>query len=276
MKKLKIAYMKLFTKTIREVAPAFAKKYAKKTLFTPQRSRATWPNHVRQFTIPTRSGEVKAYKHGEGKCVWLIHGWSGSGYDFWPLIQQLVENGYSTFTFDFPAHGNTDGKYCTLPTMINVFDDIANSIFEPHLVIAHGLGASTIANSQWIRRYHENLLLVSPELNSYHKLYSSIEKSGFDRQLFDQAIHQLYHREKMLLPELNALSKLDKFAGKLKVVNDKDNTTSPFCISEKLSRLSSCSLVTTNELGYYKILKSRKMLPLIESFEINSTHAKVS
>jgi len=268
MKELNKFCMNAMTKTLRKVAPALALKYAKNVLFTPKRAPSKWPNHVKQFNSPTRYGDVCTYKYGSGKskCIWLIHGWSGSAFDFWPLMQKLAEKGYSTITFDFPSHGQNIGKSTSLPQMIKVFEDVSASLLEPHLVITHGMGASVVANSCWLKSYQSDLLLISPILDTYKLLQNLVSKADFDQQLFDRAIAELNKREKIDISRLNAIPALSQFAGVLKVMHDKHDALAPLMMSKQLSKDSNATLITTNKLGHNKILRSRSLLNTVESY----------
>ncbi|KGJ97445.1 alpha/beta hydrolase [Colwellia psychrerythraea] len=267
MDKLKKSWTSVNTKALRVLMPNLALKIAKKVFFRPKRKYSNWPNHVKQFEVNTRYGQLKAYKYGEGKCIWLVHGWSGSAFDFWPLMQKLAEKGYSAISFDFPAHGNSQGKFCTLPQMIKVFDDVSAGLFSPSMVISHGMGASVIANSNWFKNYHQDLLLISPILDIYLLLQSRVRLSGFDEVLFEQIIKKVSKNEKISITELCTIPKLKAFVGQLKVIHDTQDDLAPFVISEKFTQFSKVALVSTNKLGHNKILNSRKILNVIESYD---------
>jgi hypothetical protein len=270
MNEMKRALTKVATKTIKVIAPSIAVSIAKNKLFTPKKKGNKWPKHVTQFYTDTRLGKVKTYKYGEGKCIWLIHGWSGSAYDFWPLMQKLSERGYSTITFDFPSHGNCTlpPKPYTLPQLIKVFDDVSSSLFEPALVITHGIGISVVANSYWIKSYNRGLLLTSPIFDIYKLMQKLVSKSGFDQELFDRVIHEIYKRDKMLLPRLSAIPQLQKFKGEVKIVHDKDDVTAPFIESERLIKTSNATLIETNKRGHNGVLKSRNILNTIDTYNV--------
>jgi len=267
MDKLKSRWTSMSTKVLRILMPNLALNVAKKVFFKPNRKVAKWPNHVKQFEMHSRYGRLKTYKYGEGKCIWLVHGWSGSAYDFWPLMQKLAEQGYSTITFDFPAHGNSPGKFCTLPQMIKAFDDISASLLSPNIVISHGIGASVIANSKWFKNYNKYLLLISPVLDIYQLLQNRIYHSGFDKELFEQIISKASKHEKMPISELCSIPKLKGFSGQLKMIHDTQDSLAPFAISKEFSQSSKTTLVSTNKLGHNRILNSIKILKVIESYD---------
>jgi len=270
MSEMRINLIKAVTKIIRILAPSIAISIAKRKLFLPKKKSSKWPKHVIQFYTKTRLGKVKTYKYGEGKCIWLIHGWSGSAYDFWPLMQKLSERGYSTITFDFPGHGNCtlQSKPYTLPQMIKVYDDISSSLFEPAMVITHGVGLSVIANSSWIKTYDRGLLLISPIFDIYKLMQQLVSNSGFDQELFDRVIHDIYKRDKMLLTRLNAIPKLQKFKGEVKIVHDKEDVTAPFIESERLIKTSDATLIETSKRGHIGVLRSQSILNTIDTFNV--------
>jgi len=270
VKKLKALWTKTSTQTLRVLVPSLALKIAKNALFKPKRKPSYWPKHVKEFDIRTRYGQLKAYRYGEGKCIWLVHGWSGSAFDFWPLMQKLAEQGYSTISFDFPAHGSSQGKFSNLPQMIKVFDDVSKNLFAPKMVIAHGIGASAIANSKWFKSYHEDLLLISPVLDIYQFMKNRVYHSGFDQELFNQTIDEVSKREKMAIAELPTIPKLNAFIGQLKIIHDTQDELAPFIMSEKFTSLSKTTLVTTHKLGHKKILHSKKVLNVVESFNLTA------
>lgn len=254
------------TKTMRNIAPEFSKKIARKILLTPKRVENKWLKHVKQFDIETGYGKVKTYKYGAGKCIWLVHGWSSSAFDFWPLMQQLAESGYSSISFDFPAHGLSQGEQSSLPQMIRTFEDISSFLFEPNMVITHAMGASIVANSQWFKNYKSDLLLISPILDCYELLQKLISNSGFDQTLFDGVIHDIHKQDHLFIPALNATNKLKEFNGQFKIIHDNNYLFAPLSKSKQLSELSKAILITTNKHGHNKILRSKNILKVVESY----------
>lgn len=253
------------SKIVTKLSPKLNKKRAVKSLLTPKRIQSKWPARVKQFNTPTRYGNVKTYQYGEGKSVWLVHGWSNSAFSFWPLMQSLAERGYACTTFDFPAHGLSKGQQTSLPQMIKAFEDVSDVLLDPSMIIAHSTGASIVANSCFFERFNRDLLLVSPVLNSYSLMNKIAKNTGIEQQLFDEVIHDLFKKEKLFLPDLNVSQKLASYYGELTIIHDKQDDISPFSQSEKLSLKSEIPLISTNNLGHHKILKSKSIVKVIES-----------
>lgn len=219
--KIKKLSLKLANKATSQLAPQYALKLAKYSLLTPQRITGVWPKYVTKMRVKTRYGKVAVYKYGQGKCVWLVHDWSSSAHNSLPLIKELASQGFSVFAFDLPAHGSSDGKYASLPTLISAFEKVSNELFQPHSVIATGLGGTVVANSQWLTRYFGNLILVNPELEPYKKMQQVAQEKGVSSTVLTQLMRNIEKREKMDVRTLNTRGNLKAFNGNLQVVNNK-------------------------------------------------------
>ena len=61
--------------------------------------------------IPAIKKTINIYNYGHGKKrVLLVHGWSGRGTQLVKIADALLELGYSTISFDAPAHGKSKGS----------------------------------------------------------------------------------------------------------------------------------------------------------------------
>jgi len=257
-----------FTRCLRVSAPLIATNVSQKIWLKPKERRDYWPKFVKQFDCDTRHGVVKGYRYGHGKEIWLIHGWSGSGFQFWPLMQKLADKGFSTVTFDFPAHGFSEGKFANLPKMIQAFDDIGLcskriGLSPPGLVITHSMGASVVANSVWLNKFEGDLMLIAPVLDTYKLLQEKTVQIGFDQILFNRIIKDIKTKDRMNIPDLNATSSLCNFSGNIKVIHDITDSFAPIEDSKNLVKLAGAELYLTDNLGHGRILKSSKIVNLV-------------
>eukprot|EP00488_Nonionellina_sp_1-RS-2012_P002970 TRINITY_DN6020_c0_g1_i1.p1 TRINITY_DN6020_c0_g1~~TRINITY_DN6020_c0_g1_i1.p1 ORF type:complete len:119 (+),score=7.61 TRINITY_DN6020_c0_g1_i1:103-459(+) len=85
--------------------------------------------------------------------------------NFGPLMQKLAKQGYCCIAMEMLPDNKAHNRLFSLANWTNVFDVAARSVPEPNHVLAHGLGASIIGNSQWLTEYDEDLTLVSPALD---------------------------------------------------------------------------------------------------------------
>jgi len=253
----------IVTKSLRITMPTLAMKLSRKVLMQPVQRKNTWPKEVEKTECITRHGVAKIYKFGEGKPIWLVHGWSGSGYQFWPLMQKLADKGFSTITFDLPAHGYSEGELSSLPKMIQAFDDISGAIEAPGMVIAHSMGASVIANSQWFKNYNNDIMLIAPLLKTYDLLQETVNRTGFDQVLFERIIQEVYEQDKMQVSKLDASKHFINFNGNIKMIHDVDDKFAPIAESRVLAKDAGAELYITTNLGHGKILRSTKVSSLV-------------
>lgn len=274
MQSIKTLFFSCLSKTLLLLAPSLERKLTESLLCKPIRRKSQWTKQVTQFEIRTRFGQVKAYKYGgSGKTVWLVHGWSESSYQFWPLMQSLAEEGYEVIAFDLPAHGNSKGKYCNLPKMIKAFEDISKALLKPHMVVTHRLGASVVTNSKWMNQYQSRLLLISPIMNYYDILVEKAQRIGLNLELIDNFVQLCYRKYHLLLPELDASRQLKSFKGEIKVVHDRLRESKDIPAEyESLMSTNGSELITTNNFGQHKMLKSKTLVNLVTS----SAHAQLN
>ena len=255
--------VQLLTKSLRVTMPSMAMKLSRKMLLKPRRRQDPWPKQVEQLDCLTRHGNLKLYKYGEGKTIWLVHGWSGAGVQFWPIMEKFAEQGFSTITFDLPAHGFSEGEFSSLPKMIQAFDDISAKIDLPCKVITHSMGASVIANSQWLKTYNNDITLIAPLLETFNLLQATINRTGFDQVLFDRIIQEVLDKDNMHVPNLNAAPHFINFDGNLKIIHDLTDKFAPIEDSKKLAEKSGAELHITDNLGHGKILRSDSVVKII-------------
>jgi alpha-beta hydrolase superfamily lysophospholipase len=83
----------------------------------------------------------------QGKRVLLVHGWSGRGTQLFKIADELLKQGYSTISFDAPAHGKSPGKTTIMVDFITTIE--INKQFGPFdAAIGHSLGGMSVLNAK--------------------------------------------------------------------------------------------------------------------------------
>lgn len=84
-------------------------------------------------------------KDGADKVILLIHGWRGKAADYYKLIPVLEEAGYVLHAIDLPAHGASEGRYCSVIDTEVTLRAYWEAFGMPHAMVAHSLGAAASA-----------------------------------------------------------------------------------------------------------------------------------
>lgn len=98
--------------------------------------------------IPKINKKVVLYQYGESsKKILLVHGWSGRGTQLFKIADELVKTGYSSISFDAPAHGKSPGKTTIMSEFIETILEIEKQFGPFEAAVGHSLGGMSLLNS---------------------------------------------------------------------------------------------------------------------------------
>lgn len=100
------------------------------------------------ISVPAIDKEVVLYQYGKSeKKILLVHGWSGRGTQLFKIADELVKEGYSTISFDAPAHGKSPGKTTIMVDFIATILEIDKQFGPFEAAIGHSLGGMSVLNA---------------------------------------------------------------------------------------------------------------------------------
>ena len=145
----------LTSKLISFISPKLVTLFAAKLFTTPikhkipKRELEMDCKSVQKLTfIPAINKEVVLYQYGESKKkILLVHGWSGRGTQLFKIADELQKAGYSTVSFDAPAHGKSPGKMTIMTDFIATILEIDKQQGPFEAAIGHSLGGMSVLNS---------------------------------------------------------------------------------------------------------------------------------
>lgn len=92
--------------------------------------------------------EVIVYQYGNSdKKIILVHGWSGRGTQLSKMAEVLLQSGYSTISFDAPAHGKSPGKTTLMPDFIATILQLEKQFGPFEAGVGHSLGGMSLLNA---------------------------------------------------------------------------------------------------------------------------------
>ena len=153
---LKIPKIILLTsKLISFISPKLITLFAAKLFTTPikhkipKRELEMDHNSIQKLIkIPAIDKEVVLYQYGKSeKKILLVHGWSGRGTQLFKIADELLEAGYSTISFDAPAHGKSPGKKTIMVDFIATILEIDKQFGPFEAAIGHSLGGMSVLNA---------------------------------------------------------------------------------------------------------------------------------
>ncbi|MFM4832102.1 alpha/beta hydrolase [Aeromonas media] len=256
----------LGTRLHHALAPAHAKRTASKLLLTPQRPtrEIAAPAGLVQQAIHTGEGTLMSYRLGQGPVWLLMHGWSGSASQFYPLMSHIAAQGFTALAYDHPAHGQSEGSTGHLPRFVRAFDEILARVGPVQGVITHSMGGAVTLSSHHPALDALPLLLISPVLDYVPQLYGMVARSGYSIRLFDAVVKEIEHEYQHPLSTVDPLGRLARRQGAALIVHDEEDRFAPHKDSLRAVEDGRTRLVSTRGLGHGRILASP---PVFAAFE---------
>ena len=98
--------------------------------------------------IPSINKKIIVYHYGKSdKKILLVHGWSGRGTQLVKIADELLHLGYSTISFDAPAHGKSKGNSSIMIEFIASILELEKQFGPFEYAIGHSLGGMSILNA---------------------------------------------------------------------------------------------------------------------------------
>lgn len=142
-------------KFLEAISPKLATLFAAKLFVTPIKYRIPKRElHMEQESIqsklfiPSLKKNIMVYNYGKSdKKILLVHGWSGRGTQLVKIADEMLKLGYSTISFDAPAHGKSEGKTTIMTEFIASILEIEKQFGPFEVAIGHSLGGMSILNA---------------------------------------------------------------------------------------------------------------------------------
>ncbi|AWH85817.1 alpha/beta hydrolase [Flavobacterium album] len=266
----------LVTAKILEVtSPKLAAKFAIKLFTTPMKfalpkREVEMDRNTRQemVEIPVLGKKINVYHYGDCQHkVLLVHGWSGRGTQLHSIADKLLKCGYSTISFDAPAHGKSEGKTSDMTEFIKCILELEKQYGPFEFAVGHSLGAMSVLNS--IKR---GLNVKKVVIIGSGDVIKDI-MDDFSRKLgMNVATGELMIRmfEKKFGETINTYSAY--IAAKevdvpVLMFHDEDDADVPVSAAYHIKEhLTNAELVITKGLGHRKILGDSKVIKKIIQF----------
>lgn len=98
--------------------------------------------------VPVINKSVVTYEYGKSdRKILLVHGWAGRGTQLFKIADELLKNGFSTVSFDAPAHGKSQGKSTIMSEFIASILEIEKQFGPFEFAIGHSLGGMSVLNA---------------------------------------------------------------------------------------------------------------------------------
>ena len=273
---LKIPKVILITaKLFVAISPKLATKFTAKLFTTPIKHKIPKREfHMdkesvqEKVFVPSINKEIVVYHYGKSeKKILLVHGWSGRGTQLVKIADELLNLGYSTISFDAPAHGKSKGNSSIMVEFIASILELEKHFGPFEFAIGHSLGGMSILNAIREKLMVKKIVIIGSGDIIQDIIDDFIKKLELNPEI---GIKLREHFEKKYGVEMNYYSASNAAKEVLIPVliihdeNDVDvNVKAAYNIKENLNI---SELMITKNLGHRKILGNTEVIKRIVEF----------
>ncbi len=262
-------------KVLQTLSPAMAAKYAMKLFITPMKFKLPKREEAMErdskqenLDIPSLNKKIRVYHLGESsKKVLLVHGWSGRGTQLWSIADALVKQGYSTVSFDAPAHGKSTGKTSDMTEFIACIHELDKKYGPFEYAIGHSLGAMAVLNA--VKRGFDIKKAVTIGSGDIIEdiMKDFTEKLGMNIATCKAMIKLFEKKFGTTINSYSAYIAAQEVSIPVLVIHDTKDEDVPVTAAHHIhEHLANAELIITEGLGHRKILGDDKVIKEIIKF----------
>jgi pimeloyl-ACP methyl ester carboxylesterase len=253
-------------RTVGPVAPALAARWAESLFCTPPRHQPRPAEEAflasgSRSTIRWEGGELAVWAWGRGPTVALVHGWGSRAARLGPIASALVAREFRVVAYDGPAHGESTGRFASLPEFARALGAVGAVTGPLHGMVGHSLGGAAVAMALRDGLAARRVVLLAPPADV--RIFSDIfaETLAVPRPVQETMHRNLEARLRMTWDDLDIPGLASRLSPAALVIHDRDDVDVPFAHGERIVEAWRGSrLVPTAGLGHRAILRDPEVV----------------
>lgn len=212
--------------------------------------------------------KIQTYKWGNGsKKILLVHGWASHSFRWKKYVEQLLQNDFTVYALDAPAHGLSTGKLIHVVVYAKVIALFLQKKPEVNAIVSHSIGG--FATTYYLNHYTANtiekvVIMGAPgEASDFFDFYKKT------LSLSSRSIRIIIKEFQQRLGQLPSYFSTAKFADNLTIpaliIHDKGDVATNHHYSIRLNKhWKNSQLILTEGLGHD--LKSKEVIQTVVNF----------
>jgi pimeloyl-ACP methyl ester carboxylesterase len=271
--------IKIYSKVLAFISVKLVTSFAVKLFTTPikhklpKRELEMEQNSIqKKIFVPAINISVVAYEYGKSeKKILLVHGWSGRGTQLFKIADELVKNGYSTISFDAPAHGKSEGKTTIMSEFIASILEIEKQYGQFEIAIGHSLGGMSVLNAIKDGLQVKKAIIIGSGDVVQDILDEFISKLGLKPEISNKLRDYFENKYQLKMNDFSAYRAAQNVQVPTLVIHDNHDPEVPVKAGIHIHKyLQNGTLFLTDNLGHRKILGNQNVIKKIIDF-IKST-----
>ncbi|QKJ63728.1 alpha/beta fold hydrolase [Flavobacterium sp. M31R6] len=265
----------LSSKLIAFLSTKWVTIYASKLFTTPikhkipKREIEMDKKSVQQIIIvPSIKRKVNVYEYGKSsKKVLLVHGWSGRGTQLCKIADEMIRLGYSTVSFDAPAHGKSPGNSTIMVDFIASVIEIDKQFGPFEIAIGHSLGGMTVMNAIKEGLQVKKAVIIGSGDIVQDITDDFIAKLGLKPEISKLLCERFEKKYGGIMDDYSAYKAAETTLIPTLVIHDENDPEVPVKAGIHIHQhLKNGELMLTKRLGHRKILADHQVIEKITNF----------
>ena len=257
------------------ISPVLAEKFARKLFITPIKHKIPKREfHMEEQSVQTKlfvpsiNKEIVVYNYGNSdKKILLVHGWSGRGTQLVKIADAFLDKGFSTISFDAPAHGKSGTKTTLMLEFIESILEIEKAYGPFEFAIGHSLGGMSILNAVKKGLNVKKAVVIGSGNSVINIVNTFVEKIGLPNKVAQIMKNNFEKKYQFEMESFSAYVAAKEVRIPVLVIHDNDDDDIPVSEAHHLAHnLSDKEVLITNELGHRKILGDSAVIEKIVEF----------
>jgi pimeloyl-ACP methyl ester carboxylesterase len=235
----------------------------------PKREIEMDKKSVQQMIIvPSIKRKVNAYEYGKSsKKVLLVHGWSGRGTQLCKIADEMIRLGYSTVSFDAPAHGKSPGNSTIMVDFIASVIEIDKQFGPFEIAIGHSLGGMTVMNAIKEGLQVKKAVIIGSGDIVQDITDDFIAKLGLKPEISKLLCERFEKKYGGIMDDYSAYKAAETTLIPTLVIHDENDPEVPVKAGIHIHQhLKNGELMLTKRLGHRKILADHQVIEKITNF----------
>jgi len=257
------------------ISPKLVTKFAAKLFTTPVKHKVPkrelemdQKSTKNTFFVPAINKNITTYEYGKSEHkVLLVHGWSGRGTQLFKIADELLQNGYSTISFDAPAHGKSEGKTTIMSEFIASILEIEKQYGPFEIAIGHSLGGMSVLNAIKDGLQVKKAVVIGSGDIVHDILEEFVSKLGLKTEISNRLRDHFEEQYQVKMDDFSAYRAAQKIQIPVLVIHDKDDPEVLVQAGIHIHEyLQNGTLFLTEGLGHRKILGNQNVIKKIIDF----------
>lgn len=235
----------------------------------PKRELEMDTNSIQQLiSVPSINKSIMVYEYGKSdKKVLLVHGWSGRGTQLFKIADALLKEGYSTVSFDAPAHGKSPGNSSIMLEFITSIFELEKQFGPFEMAIGHSLGGMAVLNAVKSGFHTDKIVVIGSGDIVQDIIDDFIKKLQLKPEISIKLRDHFENKYDEAMDNYSAFKAAEAIEKPILVVHDENDYEVPVKAGINIHQhVKNGNLLLTQGLGHRKILGDTNVIQKIIEF----------